>query len=35
MDFFNKKNQKIISGVIIAVVVVAMLATTIFSAMPL
>lgn len=34
-DMFNKKkNQRIISGVIIAVVVLAMVVTTVFSVMP-
>lgn len=35
MNFFNKKNQRVISAVIIAVVVLAMVVTTIFSAMPM
>lgn len=35
MDFFNKKNQKVISGIIVGVVVLAMVVTTIFSAMPM
>lgn len=34
-DMFNKKkNQRIISGVIIAVVVLAMVVTTVYSVMP-
>lgn len=34
MNFFNKKNQRVISCVIIAVVVLAMVVTTVLSAIP-